>query len=135
MVEHRSIWTTSVLENVEFIHKYMNNSQEKDSPEMRRIWEAVKEAGVFVVFGYSERAGASFYISQAFISPEGKIVLHRRKIKPTRRFLYLSLVNLFQLIDENGTDMKWTADVERSIWEDSQAESLTCVAPSVTIKK
>jgi hypothetical protein len=53
---------------------------------MRQICEAVKEAGIFVVLGYSERAGASLYIAQSFISPEGKIVLHRRKIKPTRKF-------------------------------------------------
>jgi nitrilase len=61
----RSIWITSVLENVELIHKYMNNSLEKNSPETRRICEAVKEAGMFVVLGYSERAGASLYISQS----------------------------------------------------------------------
>jgi nitrilase len=47
-----------VLENVEFIHKYMNNSLIKDSPEMKQIYEAVKEAGIFVVLGYSERAEA-----------------------------------------------------------------------------
>jgi nitrilase len=94
----RSIWTASVLENVELIYKYMNNSLEKDSSEIRRICEAVKEAGMFVVLGYSERAGASLYISQSFIPPEGNIVLHRRKIKPTREFLRISVSHSFQLV-------------------------------------
>ena len=61
---NRSIWTTSVLSNVEFMHKYMSNSLVKNSPEMTRIQEAVREAGIFVVLGYSERAGASLYIAQ-----------------------------------------------------------------------
>lgn len=66
----------------------MNNSMVRDSTEMERICAAVKDAGMFVVLGYSERDGGSLYISQAFISPEGKIVLHRRKIKPTRECIY-----------------------------------------------
>lgn len=53
---------------------------------MDRIREAVKDAGIFVVLGYSERDGDSLYISQSYINAEGKIVLHRRKIKPTRKF-------------------------------------------------
>ncbi|KAF2797978.1 putative nitrilase [Melanomma pulvis-pyrius CBS 109.77] len=98
------IWTTSVIENVPMIHEYMNNSLIKDSPQMRRIQEAVKEAGMFVVLGYSERDGASLYMAQSFISPEGEIVHHRRKIKPTH--------------------------VERTLWGDGQADSLKCVVDS-----
>jgi nitrilase len=50
---------------------------------MRRALAAVKETGIFVVLGYSERDGNSCYIAQSFISPQGEIVSHRRKIKPT----------------------------------------------------
>ncbi|TVY23592.1 Nitrilase [Lachnellula hyalina] len=96
-----AIWTKSVVENTELIHQYMANSMAKVSPEMNRIRAACKEAGVFTVLGYSERDGASLYIAQSFISTEGEIVLHRRKIKPTH--------------------------VERSIWGDGQADSLTSV--------
>ncbi|KAF2814255.1 putative nitrilase [Mytilinidion resinicola] len=98
------IWTTSVIGNVPMIHEYMANSLVRDSPQMRRIQTAVKEAGMFVVLGYSERDGASLYMAQSFISPEGEIVHHRRKIKPTH--------------------------VERTLWGDGQADSLTCVVPS-----
>jgi nitrilase len=62
---------------------YRQNSLRRDSPEMRRALAAVKETGIFVVLGYSERDGNSCYIAQSFISPQGEIVSHRRKIKPT----------------------------------------------------
>ncbi|KAK9489344.1 carbon-nitrogen hydrolase [Lipomyces doorenjongii] len=95
------IWTRSVVESTELMHDYMANSMSRTSPEMARICAAVKEAGIFVVLGYSERDGASLYIAQSFISTEGKIVHHRRKVKPTH--------------------------VERSIWGDGQADSLKSV--------
>lgn len=44
--------------------EYFRNSMEKDSDEMRRICAAVKEAGIFVVLGYSERFKGTLYISQ-----------------------------------------------------------------------
>ncbi|KAF2114461.1 putative nitrilase [Lophiotrema nucula] len=90
--------------NVNMIHDYMHNSLVKESPQMRRIQEAVKETGMFVVLGYSERDGASLYMAQSFISPEGEIVHHRRKIKPTH--------------------------VERTLWGDGQADSLKTVVDS-----
>jgi nitrilase len=90
-----------VLENTEMVHQYMANSLVKDSPEMKRIQSAVKDAGMCVVLGYSERDGASLYMGQSFISPGGDIVHHRRKIKPTH--------------------------VERTLWGEGQAESLKTV--------
>ncbi|KAI0549895.1 putative nitrilase [Xylaria curta] len=99
-----SMWTSSVIENTHIIHEYMANSMPRDSAQMQRIQAAVKEAGMFVVLGYSERDGGSLYMAQSFISPEGEIVHHRRKIKPTH--------------------------IERTIWGEGQAESLKCVVPS-----
>jgi nitrilase len=97
----RAIWTKSMVENTELIHTYMANSMAKDSPEMDRIRAAVKAAGIFIVLGYSERAGSSIYIAQSYIDTSGEIVHHRRKIKPT--------------------------GVERAIWGDGQADSLKTV--------
>lgn len=76
----------------------------RDSHQMKRILTAVKEVGIFVVLGYSERDGSSIYIAQAFISPDGEIVHNRRKIKPTH--------------------------AERTIWGEGQAESLKTVVDS-----
>ncbi|KAJ9494071.1 hypothetical protein H2202_010499 [Exophiala xenobiotica] len=99
-----SLWTNSVIDNTEMVHKYMANSLVRDSPQMRRIQQAVKEAGMVVVLGYSERDGASLYMAQSFITTTGEIVHHRRKIKPTH--------------------------VERTLWGEGQAESLTTVIDS-----
>ncbi|KAK5046813.1 hypothetical protein LTR84_007167 [Exophiala bonariae] len=96
-----SLWTKSVLDNTEMVHKYMANSLLRDSPEMKRIQQAAKEAKMVVVLGYSERDGASLYMGQSFISGDGEIVHHRRKIKPTH--------------------------VERTLWGEGQAESLKTV--------
>ena len=93
-----------MITNADLIHEYMNNSLVRVSEEMDRIKQAVKKAGVFVVLGYSERDRASLYIAQSFISPQGEIVLHRRKIKPTH--------------------------VERAVWGDGQADSLQTVVDS-----
>ncbi|RBR17376.1 hypothetical protein FVER53590_11865 [Fusarium verticillioides] len=97
-----SIWANSPTENAPWINEYFKNSMEKESPEMDQIRAAVREAGVFVVLGYSERYRGTLYIAQSFIDETGTIVLHRRKIKPTH--------------------------VERAIYGDGQGESLTNVA-------
>ncbi|KAH6673031.1 putative nitrilase [Halenospora varia] len=96
-----NIWTQSIPQNKAMLHKYMANSMSIESPEMEAIRAAVKEAGIFVVLGYSERDGGSLYMAQSTISSEGIIVSHRRKIKPTY--------------------------VERIIWGDGQASSLKTV--------
>jgi predicted dehydrogenase len=46
------------------MNEYFQNSLERDSEEMERIKAAVREAGVFIVLGYSERYKGSLYIAQ-----------------------------------------------------------------------
>ena len=58
------IWHCSPLGNTQFIHEYVNNSLIKESPEMEKIRNAVKAAGLYVVLGYSERDRGSLYIAQ-----------------------------------------------------------------------
>ncbi|KAI0970137.1 nitrilase [Xylaria arbuscula] len=99
-----SIWSQSVVDNADFMDEYFRNSLERDSEEMNRIRDAVKEAGVFCVLGYSERYRGSLYIAQSFIDENGNIIHHRRKIKPTH--------------------------VERGFWGDGQADSLKTVVKS-----
>ncbi|KAM0327396.1 hypothetical protein ACHAQA_005682 [Verticillium albo-atrum] len=99
-----TIWANSPLSNAAFMNQYFENSLSTDSPEMERIKSAVREAGVFVVLGYSERHKGSLYIAQSFIDPTGSIVHHRRKIKPTH--------------------------VERAYFGDGQADSVKAVVPS-----
>ncbi|KAF5677481.1 aliphatic nitrilase [Fusarium circinatum] len=99
-----TIWANSPVSNAVFMSEYFANSLEKESEEMEQIKTAVRDAGVFIVLGYSERYQGTLYISQSFIDETGTIVLHRRKIKPTH--------------------------VERAYWGDGQADSVKAVAPS-----
>lgn len=64
MQSQRSIWAHGPIDNASFMDEYFRNSLERDSPEMKRICAAVKEAGVFVVLGYSERYRGTLYIAQ-----------------------------------------------------------------------
>ncbi|KAG7147936.1 Nitrilase like protein [Verticillium longisporum] len=63
-----SIWAQSPTDNAAFMDEYLHNSLVKDSDEMRRICAAVKEAGAFVVLGYSERFKGRLYIAQGCYS-------------------------------------------------------------------
>ncbi|KAJ2985183.1 hypothetical protein NUW58_g5672 [Xylaria curta] len=64
--------------------RYTLNALAIESSEMTRIRQAAQENSVAVVLGFAERSHThSLYISQAIISPEGEILLTRRKIKPT----------------------------------------------------
>lgn len=104
LTDLRTIWANSTVSNAGFMNEYFHNSLQKDSEEMEKIQAAVREAGVFVVLGYSERYKGSLYIAQSFIDETGTIVHHRRKIKPT--------------------------SVERAYWGDGQADALKAVTPS-----
>lgn len=72
-------------EGFERITKYILNSLIVDSPEMKQICDTAKETSTAVVLGFSERSGTSVYIAQAIISPQGEILMTRRKIKPTHQ--------------------------------------------------
>jgi len=63
--------------------QYYRNSVEVDSSHMYQIRCAARAARIMVILGYSERDKGSLYMSQTFIGPEGNILLHRRKFKPT----------------------------------------------------
>ncbi|GAA5893600.1 hypothetical protein JCM6882_007860 [Rhodosporidiobolus microsporus] len=69
--------------SVEWVLKYQKNSLVLNSPEYNKIRQAVREAGVWVVLGFSERDGSTLYLAQSFIAPSGEVALHRRKLKPT----------------------------------------------------
>lgn len=51
---------------------------------MEAVKTAAKENSIAVVLGFSEQSPShSVYISQAIISPQGEVLMHRRKIKAT----------------------------------------------------
>jgi nitrilase len=66
-----------------FILKYHQNSPVAGGPEEQILCQAARRNGIFVVMGLSEKIGASLYMAQWFISPDGKVIARRRKLKPT----------------------------------------------------
>lgn len=77
------LWSYPVYEQMEFVAKYHKNSPTIDGPQMARIREAAKNHQISVVVGLSEKDGGSLYMTQAVISADGEMLLHRRKLKPT----------------------------------------------------
>ncbi|KAL4885706.1 carbon-nitrogen hydrolase [Aspergillus karnatakaensis] len=73
--------TTKIVND--FMLEYYRNSISVDSTHMAMIRKAARAAEIMVVLGISERDRGSLYMSQVFIGPDGNILLHRRKFKPT----------------------------------------------------
>jgi nitrilase len=63
--------------------EYIKNSLSVESEEMKVLCECARENEIVVVLGFSERDGASIYISQCTIGADGKLQMHRRKLKPS----------------------------------------------------
>lgn len=77
------IWLDAPAMGMPFVPRYAENSMTRDGEHMRRIADAAGRHGIHVVFGFSERAGGSLYMSQALIADDGRVISVRRKLKPT----------------------------------------------------
>ncbi|VUC25036.1 unnamed protein product [Clonostachys rosea] len=76
-------WCVSHQDSLPLLKKYHQNSLKSDSKEMRSIRAAAKRSQIYVSLGYSEIEGSSLYMAQVLIDPSGRVINHRRKIKPT----------------------------------------------------
>ncbi len=76
-----TLWANNFLVTSQVVNEYQANALPLHSPEMDRIREAVKAADATIVLGFAERDGASLYIAQVTILPDGRIANHRRKMK------------------------------------------------------
>lgn len=77
------MWKVTYLQSLPMLKKYRENSLPVDSEEMRRIRRAARDNQIFVSLGFSEIDHATLYLAQVLIDPEGNVINHRRKIKPT----------------------------------------------------
>ncbi|KAF4534023.1 Nitrilase cyanide hydratase conserved site [Lasiodiplodia theobromae] len=70
---------------VDFVlaNTYIKNGLQIPSPELDSIRAMAKANAIGVVLGFSENHQNSLYIAQAIIGPDGALLTHRRKIKPT----------------------------------------------------
>lgn len=92
--------------DMELQTRYVYNSLSLSSPEMDPVLAAAKEHQIAVVLGFAERTPTnSTYIAQAIISPQGEVVVKRRKIKPTHMERTL-------FGDGSGDDLTTTAELD-----------------------
>jgi nitrilase len=77
------LWSYPVYEQMQFVARYHAKSPTIDGPQIARIREAAQRHSITVIVGFSEKDGGSLYMSQAVIGPDGQIIQHRRKLKPT----------------------------------------------------
>lgn len=77
------IWLNSPAMGMQFVQRYNDNSLVVGSVEFDRLGQAARDLGIWLSFGFSERAGGSLYIAQALIDDQGSVVKTRRKLKPT----------------------------------------------------
>jgi nitrilase len=77
------IFMGSPIYSAPFSRRLYANAVEIPSATTDALCRAARDANVFVVIGMTEKSGGSLYLAQLFISNEGKIVGHRRKLKPT----------------------------------------------------
>lgn len=84
--------------------EYHKNSLRPESEEMNRIRASARQNQIYVSLGYSEIDGNSLYMAQIIINPNGEVINHRRKIKPTH--------------------------VERLVFGEGTGDSLTSVVPT-----
>ncbi|KAF7526684.1 hypothetical protein G7054_g10688 [Neopestalotiopsis clavispora] len=65
------------------IAQYVSQSMSIDSPQFASLVKAFADAGIYGTFGFSELADDMIFMSQVLIGPDGSILHHRRKLRPS----------------------------------------------------
>ncbi|KAK7452766.1 hypothetical protein VKT23_012167 [Stygiomarasmius scandens] len=92
-----AIWTQGF--DPAFLAEFQKNCLSVQSEEYAQVRRAIRDIGtIWVVLAFTERDGQSMYAAQSIIDPQGRVLLHRRKLKATGQ--------------------------ERTIWGDAPADSL-----------
>jgi nitrilase len=77
------IWSHTSKYAAPFFAELFHNAVDLQGPESQAIADAAKEAGAWVVMGLNEREGGTLYNTQAYYSPQGRLVARHRKLHPT----------------------------------------------------
>lgn len=76
-------WLGPQAWGMQFVQAYHDNSMERDGPEMARLCAAANKHDMHIVWGYSERVAGTLYLAQSILGPDGEVIAHRRKLRPT----------------------------------------------------
>lgn len=77
------IWSHTAKYAAPLFARLFENALVLPSDESRAIGDAAREAGVWVVLGTDEKDGGTLYNTQAYFSPDGRLVARHRKLHPT----------------------------------------------------
>ncbi|ROV91217.1 hypothetical protein VMCG_09335 [Cytospora schulzeri] len=84
------------------IAQYVSQSMSVTSTQFAELVEAFKDAGIYGSFGFSEIADDKIFMGQVLIGPDGSVLKHRRKLRPS--------------------------GIERDIWSDGDISGLEVIA-------
>ncbi|MFC4124764.1 nitrilase-related carbon-nitrogen hydrolase [Nocardia rhizosphaerae] len=76
------LWLNAVDWGSEFRSRYLANAVTRDGVELRTIVHAARRTGMWVSLGFAEREGATVYMAQALVGPDGQVEISR-KLAPT----------------------------------------------------
>lgn len=77
------IWLGSPAWGMQFVHRYHANALERGTRQFDRLCSMARKAGIHISAGNAERDGGSLYLAQSLIGPDGSLLNHRRKLRPT----------------------------------------------------
>ncbi|MBL4612644.1 MAG: carbon-nitrogen hydrolase family protein, partial [Emcibacter sp.] len=77
------IWLNTPAGSMQYLHRYMDNSLVVGSAPYETLCKAARDNDIYVLLGFSERDKGTLYIAQSLIGPDGQVINHRRKVKPT----------------------------------------------------
>lgn len=77
------IWSHTPKHAAPLFAELYANSVELPSAASDAIADAAREAGAWVVMGMDEKDGGTLYNTQAYYSPNGRLVARHRKLQPT----------------------------------------------------
>lgn len=102
----------------DYCRKYYRNAIDVNSQHMQTIRAAARDAKIMVVLGIAERDRGSLYMAQTFIGPDGNILLHRRKFKPTsfERVVFGDAVSFLSSSVHEYLLCFWAESRSRLVW-------------------
>lgn len=77
------IWMDSPIVGMDLFCELYDQAVEIPSPQVSRLSQAAKDAGVYYCVSVTEKDGGSLYLTQLWFSPEGDLMGKHRKMKAT----------------------------------------------------
>jgi hypothetical protein len=67
----------------EHVEDYINNSLVVGSSQWQKLVEAAKASSIYVALAFSEKTSTNLYMAQALLDPNGDVLVHRHKLRPS----------------------------------------------------